>query len=366
MNIQNTRNGYFNGIENWISGITDAEGCFYIQIIGDCYSKFNLAFSFYISQKDTEFLITIKKYFEKKELETTGLNKNYQLKKGNGTTDLIVNNERSLNKVIRPFFQNFPLLSSKWIDYLLFFAAFDIWKDNNKPKHVRILNVAHLVFAMNSQGEQKKRSLAFYINQTRSHFKNVTEWENAILEAQNNVIQIKSQSFPPLSVCMVGDSISDDYFIGLFVGDGCFGVEIDYRQNRKIKVRKTVSISLKKTPQNELLLDSIAERMGTTWNKKQTAIGRHSFKIERTDDINSIFQPFFQQNIEKLPTFRRNQFNIWYEIDKLNIILSTKPIQKSESEIIQLITNIYHAHGDTYRHQTLNFTINRFKTDWEF
>ncbi len=348
----------------WIAGFTDAEGSFSIYI-STTEQYFGVSFTFYISQKDTEPLIKCREFLEKYRKRDPTLDDTEipEIKPANGTMDLKIKLHNILLKVIRPFFEEFPLLSSKWQDYQLFFAALDIHLNNQISKHVRILYIAHIMFAMNTEGKQRKNLLTYYENLVKPLFDNVQEWQNACVAAKEIVKKFLLKPYPSLSFAY----IAKDYFLGLVMGDGSFHADFDCREGRIATIRKSLSISLIKTDRNEKLLDAIAKDFKTAWTKRPSEKSRHSFTIERSHEINKVFQPFFLQNAEKLSLFSRRHVEIWVKVDRLFELFGgdlTNP--ETKSEIKALLIEIYNVHGGTYRRYSQEQILIRFQQDWNF
>lgn len=59
-----------------------------------------------------------------------------------------------------------------------------------------------------------------------------------------------------------------------------------------------------KTDRNKQLLNAIAKQFDLTWIKRSSVKNRHSWKIEKSQVINQILQPFFLQNAKKFPIFK--------------------------------------------------------------
>nr|YP_009184761.1 putative LAGLIDADG homing endonuclease [Jenufa perforata]ALO62914.1 putative LAGLIDADG homing endonuclease [Jenufa perforata] len=359
----------FKPTANWIIGFTDAEGCFSICITNN--EKFiGISFTFYISQKIKEPLIKYQEFL-KEYIKQNSISVDTEIPKlvpGNGTENLRIRQHDLLLKVIRPFFEEFPLLSSKWQDCQLFFAALDIHKDKQMTNHVRILKIAHIMFAMNTEGEQRIRPLTYYENFVKPRFKNKQLWEIACLEAKKGVKEILDRPYPSLTKKFGSISfLREDYFFGLLTGDGCFHADFDCRKGRTVKVRKSLSISMIKTTRNEELLNAIAEQFDLTWKKRLSAKNRHSWKIEKSEEINQILQPFFLKNAKKFPIFKRRHLECWLTIDKLLKLLKGDLANFSaKSKVMVLLMEIYNVHDGTYRKYSREEIINRFRQDWIF
>ena len=222
----------------WIAGFVDAEGCFSIHMTTTT-KLIGVSFNFFISQKDPEPLIMCLEFLEKyRKKDPTLVNtKLPNLVQGNETMDIKIMQHNILLKIIRPFFEDFPLLSSKWQDCQLFFAALDIYKNRTIPKYVRVLNVANIMFAMNTDGPQRRNPLTYYEDLVKPLFGSQQEWESCRFAAQEIVKEILQRPYPSLTRNL--KPILEDYFLGLITGDGCFHSDFDCRKKRTVTVRKS-------------------------------------------------------------------------------------------------------------------------------
>lgn len=120
---------------NYITGFTDGEGCFYIGISPD--KKYNsgyrvkLSFQIGLHEKDLALLNLINSYF--------GIGKISKL--ASNSVLFIVSSIDEL-KVIIDHFDRYPLISSKYKDYLLFKQAFELVQ---KKEHFTVEGLKKIV-----------------------------------------------------------------------------------------------------------------------------------------------------------------------------------------------------------------------------
>ena len=116
-----------------VSGFTDAEGCFSIHVTKDRW--INVTFAFTVSQSDEQPLNAcanaLVRYGALRGV-TVGTYTTYD----DGVASLNVGQHESLMDVIRPFFQDHPLNSSKRQDYHLFFVALAVYMDKTRDRYV--------------------------------------------------------------------------------------------------------------------------------------------------------------------------------------------------------------------------------------
>jgi LAGLIDADG endonuclease len=351
----------FNITGNWIAGFTDAEGSFCIWITG--VQQITVSFCFYISQKETEPLIQYADFINARVSEFPEFaGKKVFLKKGGGIMNIKIKQHDLLFKVVKPLFEEFPLYSSKRLDFLLFFEALTIYTNPKMSRHERILQVIHIMFSMNTKGAQRVNNKKYYERLLEPKFPNRVAYQNAITKAYAD----QKQRIVQHLIKHPKSSPSDDYFVGLLVGDGCFGCDFDMRQGRKATVIKSLSVSLIKTNQNEELLDLFAKRFDTRWNKRPSVLRRHSFKIERHKDIQKI-QTFFILHSNLLPSFKKRDLEIWSKATLLKDLLKdTKAVQthSEQRRAYALITEIYFFHQGIYRKYSLEDVLKRFSMDY--
>jgi hypothetical protein len=126
----------------YITGFSDGEGCFHLAV--NKHKRFKhgyslgAVFKIHLHSRDLALLEKIQRYF--------GVGKIYKLKRG--TIQFQVTSIQEL-KVIIDHFDKFPLVSSKWADYILFKQGVEL-----------ILNKAHLT----QEGIRKFLSLKASMN----------------------------------------------------------------------------------------------------------------------------------------------------------------------------------------------------------
>lgn len=100
---------------NWITGFTDAEGCFTIIISKRNKTKWRISISFEINlhKKDKEILLNIQKFFQTGHV--------IDRKEKNISVYRITKIKEIIENII-PHFENYPLITQKYSDYKL-------WKD---------------------------------------------------------------------------------------------------------------------------------------------------------------------------------------------------------------------------------------------
>lgn len=127
----------------WISGFTDAEGCFMIQVLkvaGKTGWGVSPSFVIHLHAKDMDILYALQNYF--------GVGKVYVNKNGKSAS-YIVKKLKDIVNVIIPHFKNYPLQSGKCIDLQLWLMCIDL-----------LVNKAHLT----TEGLNKIISIKYALN----------------------------------------------------------------------------------------------------------------------------------------------------------------------------------------------------------
>jgi hypothetical protein len=147
-------------LDPWfITGFSDAESSFFISIYKDDKSKLKWrvtpCFSIHIHIKDIELLHKIKNTF--------GVGK---VRKNSNTTALFrVDNIKELPVIINHF-KNFPLISTKYTDFLLFVRCFDLIKNKQHLRKEGLEQIVSLRYNLNKGITDEVKNFFPYIIQT--------------------------------------------------------------------------------------------------------------------------------------------------------------------------------------------------------
>ncbi len=82
--------------------------------------------------------------------------------------------------------------------------------------------------------------------------------------------------------------------------------------------------------------------------------------------INEVIQPFFRNNINKLPNYNKNHFLNWSKIDEFLDLWKQDPeiISQNKDRIKQLITDIYYVHAaGLYRSISISEVLEKVDKD---
>jgi hypothetical protein len=265
-------------INPWfITGFTDAEGCFSIRVRKTAKTRIGwhieAVFSIGLHLSDLPLLQEIQSYFG-----SIG-----RISKGKKSCGYFVSSIEDLTSVIIPHFIEYSLITKKLEDFLLFKSVVDMV---NTKKH------------LTTEGLHKIVSFKASINRglsdaLKSSFPNTTPY------------------FKSLGI---NKEIPDPFWIAGFVsGDGCFAV-IENNSSSKIFLRLVFSIS--QHIKDEFLIKSFVDFFGCgTYNSSslnRTTVSFQSYKF--CDNYKKII-PFFSKY--KIRGIKHKDFEDWCTVAKI-------------------------------------------------
>jgi hypothetical protein len=207
----------------FITGFTDAEGCFSVEIMKDSRNpkkinyNYNLCFKIGLHRRDRALLEEIQKYFGGIG-SITVLDENAYLYRVASIKNL---------KLIIDHFDKYPLITEKLADYLLFKQAFEL-----------ISRKEHLT----KEGLNKLIAIKSVVN------KGLSPDLKAVFP---NVIPVQR----PLAVSQV---IQDPHWLAGFVsGEGCFFVNI-YKGSTKTGFKVALRFKISQSSRDEVLMKSLS------------------------------------------------------------------------------------------------------------
>jgi hypothetical protein len=107
----------------WLVGFTDGDGSFSI-----AYQNKKWSLTFKLSQNEYNMRLL---YFIKSQLGVGNINKEVKT----NMVNYRIRDRKTLNKVIFPIFDKYPLLTSKYFNYIQFKEAYSILENNSLTKH---------------------------------------------------------------------------------------------------------------------------------------------------------------------------------------------------------------------------------------
>lgn len=228
---------------NFVTGFSDAESCFQLVISKNLkYTlgwSVKLVFSIHLHSKDISILYKIQEFFG---VGSVTINKD--------TADYHVISLTDLLCIINHF-ENFPLKTKKYIDFLLFKMAYDII---SKKEHLIDLQKLVNIRASLNKGLSEQLAIAF-----------------------PNTIPIVKPKVNNIILTKQDNNISDiNYWIAGFVtGEGCFFVKTSKSKTHKLGISVTLNfIVVQNTRDTELInsLKSILNCGSITINEKSSIV----------------------------------------------------------------------------------------------
>jgi len=244
----------------FITGFTDAEGCFRISLVKDSRNRtgWNIQafFSIGLHLKDVDILKKIQVYFGGIGTVSCLKDKSFY----------VVSSLSQISNTIIPHFDKYPLISQKQGDYLLF-----------KDVVSRMLNKEHLTPEGLEQIVAIKASLNLGL-------------PDKIKQAFSSVIPVQR---PTTSKPVVIPHAK--WMQGFTTGEGCFFVNIFKSSHHKLGLQVRVEFELAQHIRDSLLIESVKDYLScgivSSYSK-----GMVKFKCTSFADISSIIVPFFQEH----------------------------------------------------------------------
>lgn len=204
--------GEYNLDPNWVTGFIDAEGCFsvIIEISKDLKRRVRISFEINLHEKDKDILYKIQSFFGVGAIYIRS-NKKISLYR--------VTNIMYIKNVIIPHFINYPLITKKGIDFLLWSKVVDI-----------ILNKQHL------SDEGFFKILSYYASINKGVSKKVLNHYPDILAVDKPSINLP-------------ENLNPQWVSGFVAGDGGFSIyvrpAVDYALKEKVYCRFHIAQHIK-------------------------------------------------------------------------------------------------------------------------
>lgn len=254
--MKNTNNNKLH--PQFITGFTDAEGCFMISIIKDNRQKVgwrvNPCFQINLHGRDIELIEEIKNLFNCGNITF------FKLKPA---VYYSVQNIEAINNIIIPHFDKYSLITQKYSDYILWRTIIELI---NKKEH------------LNKSGLIKILNLKASLNKGLS--------KNLKLSFPDIILREKPKVILPLNI---------DYywFAGFFSGEGCFFIDIFKSKTHKIGYSVILRILVTQDLRDQSLIKSFINLFdcGYITYSKNILL----FAICKFDTIYNQVIPFFNQ-----------------------------------------------------------------------
>ena len=267
-------------LDPWfISGFSDAEGCFLVIIRKSPKSLLGLQievnFTINLHVRDLDLLKLIQTYFE--GVGRIG-------KERNGCCDFTIGSlDQIITKVI-PHFDKYPLKTNKYSDYLLF---------------------KEVVMMMQRREHLTAKGLQKIVNIRASLNKGLTL---LLSEAFPNTVALARPLLPPLSV-----KLDSQWVAGFTSGDGCFKISIRESKLHKAGSRVALLFVVTQHIRDELLLKSLVDFFGCgqTYSYKDYI----EFRCQSFKDNYERILPFF--NKYPIISVKSQDFEDWTKVAKM-------------------------------------------------
>jgi len=262
---------------NWLTGFSDAEGCFSVALLKKPGSKVGWivqsSFQINLHLKDRALLDSIKLSFGGVGNIT---------KCGKKFVQYRVTSVKDLVNFIIPHFERYPLITQKRADYILFKSVVELMF---KGEH------------LTETGLNKIVSLKASIN-------------NGLSEELKAVFPSVTPAIRPL--VNVPENINPYWMAGFTSGDGCFYVSIIKSKTHKIRQQVTLYFILGQHIRDVELLKSFIKFFGCGKIKINSAKTAVNFEISKSGDIINKIIPFF--NLHQIEGVKSADFSYFSEI----------------------------------------------------
>jgi len=303
------------------SGLSDAEGCFHLNL--DNKNRPRFSFSIGLNIKDEELIHLINSFFHNKGRISTYL-PHHEIR-------ITFENLDSINNYIIPHFDSYPLIGIKSFDYQLFKIGISLI---NKGEY------------KSSAGLQIFCEVALLMNE--GYKINIIKLFPHLMEIALRA-NLRTKYLNSLSSNGISPPINPWWMTGFIDGDGSLSASVKYKNlgangfkvvdPQKTRIAFQPSLSISQHKKNLILFNQIKEffNSGNVYNKKASD-GQYThiqYKISSNKDIKSFIIPHF----EKYPliSYKKHVYKIWYELIE---ILSNPPSENRNRKAIEFINEI--------------------------
>ena len=246
---------------NWVTGFTDAEGCFMINISKRETNRMGWqirpCFQIKLHYRDKKLLMKIKDFFN--EIRSISFSNDNGVKYRVNKLDDIIN-------IIIPHFKKYPLISQKQSDYLLFKKIAELI---NKDEH------------LTKEGIIKIISLKASLNKGLSH--------NLKINFPNKIKVERLKVNIPLT-------IDYNWIAGFFSGDGCFSIGIYKSKTHKVGYGILFQIIFTQHSRDEVLFNNIKKTLDCGFIIKYSKRNSIVLKISNFEYIYYKIIPIFNKH----------------------------------------------------------------------
>ena len=257
---------------NWVTGFCDAEGCFSVIIdtTNPDKGKVRISFEINLHEKDQDILYKIKSFF--------GVGNVYH-RSDRKKSIFRVTNANYINNVIIPHFRNYPLISKKSSDFILWSKVVDL-----------ILNKEHLT----EKGFLEILSLYASINLVPGGA--CGAWDRQSRGVSKKVSKIYTNIVPAFKPNpLLPDNLNPQWVSGFVAGDGGFSIYVrpakDYVLGEKVYCRFHITQHSKDLELMKLFIAFFG--CGTVSVRSNTSTPRCDYFVQDTTNIIANIIPHF-------------------------------------------------------------------------
>jgi hypothetical protein len=275
----------------YISGLCDAEACFFLNLNNKFHPRFS--FSIGLNIKDKELIYQINSFFDNK-----GRISFYH---PHNEIRLTFDNLDVINNYIIPHFDSYPLFGTKFIDYQLFKMGINMIKNGDYKTSDGLRKFGEIALSMN-EGYKKNRiePLPGSIDIT----KNINS---------QNPLQHSGSLFDTISYPKDQKRLPSWWITGFIDGDGSLSASIKYKNLEKTRVAFQPSLTISQHKNNIILFNQIKEILncGNVYNKKSSdGEYRHiQYQVSSNKDIKTYIIPHFEKY--PLMSYKKYVYEIW-------------------------------------------------------
>jgi hypothetical protein len=286
-------NTYKNLDPNWITGFTDAEGCFYINIYKSKNSKNNwgvcASFGIMLHIKDKDILLNIKSFFD--GIGNIHYSKNVCVYRVNKLQDII--------NLIIPHFDKYSLITQKQSDFLLF---------------------KEIVYLMLNKEHLNKNGLLKILNLKASLNRGIPESLSYLFP---DIIKVKK---PCVNITK---NINNNWLAGFFSGEGCFKIDISKSNTCKTGYAIRLHITIVQHIKDEILMNNIKNSLSLGSIYKYPYENTIRLEIFKFEDIYFKMIPLFKKyNIQGVKALNFQDFCEAAELINNKIHITAEGLEK--------------------------------------
>lgn len=287
----------------YITGFTEAEGCFYFKIEKTSTAKIGLRFIpiFYLTQ-DNNSESVLKNIHETLCSLYKPFTCSFVKRVKDNTVNYTVRGITACKNIIQHF-NHYPLQGEKQRNFLIFCEIIKLLeKKQLKQDGLKILKK---IFEMNSQGLLRRKNINDWLN--LSHKK--TEKKLSDLICMNSVQEEESENIKYMDTTNSPKTLNPWYITGLIDGDGSF--YLSFSKPPKLRLRFGFSLVALHTNNQILNLMEKYFLCGQIYSIKQKQKNYLRFQVENIQELEHKIIPHFK--IYPLQTYKKNHYNIFCE-----------------------------------------------------